>query len=185
VIQSRRYTFLGIVFFGLITAEFASETLDALVDASANFAAGIQQQLAAVQGESSPVEFAKKTIAYAKAKVSYITALRDAMRELTNIATGMEVRPSELDRFAGAFSLAGEKQENLADEETAVLLKRFSGNPDVEKARAEFDRAQKMEEQFHRDYDGVDFTRVVGGHFYPFPVEIGKAERTRMAAHAF
>jgi hypothetical protein len=104
---------LGIVFFGLITAEFASETLDALVDASANFAAGIQQQLAAVQGESSPVEFAKKTIAYAKAKVSYMTALRDAMRELTNIATGMEVRPSELDRFAGAFSLAGEKQGKL------------------------------------------------------------------------
>ncbi len=40
-----------------------------------NFAAGTQQQLAAVQGEPSPVEFAKKTIGYAKAKVFYITRL--------------------------------------------------------------------------------------------------------------
>jgi hypothetical protein len=46
----------------------------------------------------------------------------------------------------------------MADEQTLVLLKRFSHNPDIEIARAEFDRAQKMEERFHRDYDGVDFT---------------------------
>jgi len=38
------------------------------------------------------------------------------------------------------------------------LPKRFAGNPDVEKARAEFDRAQKVEEKFHKDFDGVDFT---------------------------
>jgi hypothetical protein len=58
---------------GLITAASASETLDALVGGSANFAAGNQQQLAAVQGEPSQVEFAKKTIGYGKAKVFYIT----------------------------------------------------------------------------------------------------------------
>jgi hypothetical protein len=34
------------------------------------------------------------------------------------------------------------------------LLKRFSRNPAVEKARAEFDRAQKIEEKFHHDFDG-------------------------------
>jgi hypothetical protein len=34
------------------------------------------------------------------------------------------------------------------------LLKRFEGDPDIEKARAEFDRAQKVEEQFHREFDG-------------------------------
>ena len=45
--------------------------------------------------------------------------------------------------FAAAFAVAGEKQETVADEETIALLKRFARNPDVEKARAEFDRAQK------------------------------------------
>jgi hypothetical protein len=46
----------------------------------------------------------------------------------------------------------------VADEATAVLLKRFSGNPDVEKARAEFEMAQEVEERFLHDFDGVDFT---------------------------
>ncbi len=41
----------------------------------------------------------------------------------------------------------------------AGLVKRFSGNPDVQKARAKFDRAQKVEKRFHRDFDGVDFTK--------------------------
>jgi hypothetical protein len=47
----------------------------------------------------------------------------------------------------------------VADEETLVLLKRFSRNPDVERERAEFERAQKAEEKFHKDIDGVDFTK--------------------------
>jgi hypothetical protein len=67
-------------------------------------------------------------------------------------------RTRELDQFATNLSIAGEKQEKVADDETAVLLKRFSCNPDVENARVEFDRAQKVEERFHRDFDGVDFT---------------------------
>ena len=50
------------------------------------------------------------------------------MPELENIATGKEPRPRELDQFATNFAGAGEKQE---------------------KARAEFDRAQKAEERFH------------------------------------
>jgi hypothetical protein len=33
------------------------------------------------------------------------------MPELINIASGKEPRPLQLDRFAGAFSVAGEKQE--------------------------------------------------------------------------
>jgi hypothetical protein len=38
--------------------------------------------------------------------------------------------------FAAAFAGAGEDQEKAVGEETLVLLKRFSGNLDVEKARA-------------------------------------------------
>jgi len=74
------------------------------------------------------------------------------------IATGKEARPPELDTFAAAFAVAGEDQEKVADEETLVLLKRFSQNPAVAKARVEFERAQKVEERFHKDFDGVDFS---------------------------
>jgi hypothetical protein len=57
------------------------------------------------------------------------------MPEMTDIATGRQPRPSDLDKFLAAFSVSGEKQEKAADEETLVLLQRFSGNPGVEKAR--------------------------------------------------
>jgi hypothetical protein len=33
----------------------------------------------------------------------------------------------------------------------------FSGNPGVEKARAEFESAQKIEETFYKNFDGIDF----------------------------
>jgi hypothetical protein len=38
------------------------------------------------------------------------------------------------------------------------LLNRFSGDPDIEKARAEFERARKAEESFHKDFDGLALT---------------------------
>ena len=43
----------------------------------------------------------------------------------------------------------------MADEKTGGLLEHFSGNPDVDKARAEFERAQKIEETFHKDFNGI------------------------------
>ena len=67
-------------------------------------------------------------------------------------------RPADPGKFPAAFSVAGEKQEKAADEETLILLQRFSGNADVQKARAEFGRAQETEERFHHDFHGVDFT---------------------------
>jgi hypothetical protein len=150
--------FRAIVFFGLITSAFASEKLDVLVNAAVSFSATIQQQLEMLQSDPSPVEFADKTIDYTEAKTAYFKALRAAVPEMMKIAVGKEERSPELDTFAAAFAVAGEDQERTADEETAILLKRFSGNPDVEKARSEFNRAQKIEEKFHRDFDGVDFT---------------------------
>jgi hypothetical protein len=55
-------------------------------------------------------------------------------------------------QFAKSFSVACEKHETVADG-TAVLLKRLSGNPDVE-ARAEFEDAQRPEESF-REFVGI------------------------------
>ena len=49
------------------------------------------------------------------------------------IATGKEERPPEVDTFAAAFAVAGEKQEMAADQETLVLLKRFSGIPTLKR----------------------------------------------------
>src|SRR5260370_38086052 len=151
--------FRAIVFFGLVTAAFAGESLDPLVSTSVGFSMAIQQQLGTTRSDPSLIEFVAKTIVYADAKTAdYFNALREAAPELMNIATGREVRPPELDTMAEVFAVAGEKQETVADEETIALLRRFAGNPDVGKARAEFERAQAVEEKFHKDFDGVDFT---------------------------
>ena len=150
--------FRTLVFFGLITSAFAGESLDALLHASRGFSTAIQQQILAIARGPSLIEFVAKTIVYAQAKTAYFNALRDAAPELMNIATGKEARPPELDAMAQVFAVAGEKQERVADEATIALLQRFARDPDIEKARAEFDRAQKVEEQFHKDFDGQDFT---------------------------
>jgi hypothetical protein len=48
--------------------------LNLLVNASASFSAAILKQLAAIQNDSSPAEFAEKTIDYAEAKTAYCKA---------------------------------------------------------------------------------------------------------------
>jgi len=110
----------------------------ALVTAAQDFSVAIQEQLSAVQGDTSPAELVERTLSYAKAKTAYFNALRAEIPEMTDIATGRQPRPSDLDKFPTAFSIAGEKQEKAADEETLILLQRFSANPGVEKAGAEF-----------------------------------------------
>jgi hypothetical protein len=49
----------------------------------------------------------------------------------------------------------------VADQETLALLKRFSRDSGVGKARVEFERAQRAEETFHKDFDGLDLTMSV------------------------
>jgi len=53
--------------------------------------------------------------------------------ELLKIATGKEAL--NWTRSLRRSLIAGEDQEKAADQETLALLKRFSGNPDVEKAK--------------------------------------------------
>ena len=148
----------GVIFFGLAAPPFAGATLDALVNAAARFSAAIGQQLVMVQNDPAPAELVEKTVAYAEAKTAYFTALREEMPELINTAARRKLRPLQLENFIVAFSVAGHKQQKAADEKTVTLLKRLSGSADVEKAKAEFERAQKVEETFHKDFDGVDFT---------------------------
>jgi hypothetical protein len=146
------------VFFAVVTSVFAGGTLDALVNAAEGFTLAIQQQIAAAQSITSPSAFAEKTISYAAAKTAYYQALRAAVPELTDIATRKKPRPPEVDQFAQAFSVAGEKQEMVADQATAALLTKLPFNSDIEKAKAAFAQAQSVEPRFHHDFDGVDFT---------------------------
>jgi hypothetical protein len=150
--------FWRIAFFALVTLVFASERLTALVTAAQDFSVAIQEQLSAVQSDISATQLVEKMVTYAKAKTAYYDALRAEMPEMTDIATGRQSRPPDLDKFPAAFSVAGKKQEKAADEEPSILLQRFSGDPEVQKAAAEFDNAQKLEEAFLKDFEGQDFT---------------------------
>ena len=147
-----------IVFLGLVTSAFAGVTLDALVNAAGNLSVAIQQQLATVQRDPVPADFARSTIAYAQAKTAYFAALREEMPELINIATGRQPRPLQLDKLDAMFSSTGEKQKMVAEQKTMMFLKRFSGNPNVKKAELEFERAQEVEQAFHKDFEWQDFT---------------------------
>ena len=80
------------------------------------------------------------------------------MPEITDIVTGKKPRPPEVDQFAQAFSIAGGKQEKVTDEATAALLSKLPLDSGIQKAKAAFDQAQAVEEQFLRDFEGVDFT---------------------------
>jgi hypothetical protein len=111
-----------------------------------------------LQSDPSPAELAEKTIDYAEAKTACFKALRAELPELLKIATDKEARPPELDTFAAA--LRSRRSPGKGDGRTdggsaKPILARY---PDIQKARAEFDRAQKAEESFHKDFDGLDFT---------------------------
>ena len=123
-----------------------------------SFAVTIQQQFEMLVGDPAPAELAEKTIDYATAKTAYFNALRAEVSELIDIATSKETRPPEVDIFVAAFVVAGEEREKVADQKTLVLLKRFPNNPDIEKTRVKFERAQKLEQNFHRDFDVLQFT---------------------------
>jgi hypothetical protein len=43
-----------------------------------------------------------------------------------------------------SYSVAGAKQEQAADQATAILLERLSFDPEVQKAQAEFEQAQRL-----------------------------------------
>jgi hypothetical protein len=108
LLKALGYGVFGVIFFGLTASAFASATLDLLVKAVARFSAAIGQQFVMIENDQAPTEFAEKTLEYAEAKIAYFTLLREEMPELINIASGKEPRVLQLDRFAGAFSVAGE-----------------------------------------------------------------------------
>ena len=80
-------------------------------------------QLATVQNDPLPAEFAEKTITYAQVKTAYFMALREAMPELTNIGTGKEPRPGQVGKFTKAFELETYREQNLDLVELGRLIR--------------------------------------------------------------
>jgi hypothetical protein len=63
-----------------------------------------------------------------------------------------------VDKFGAAFAVAGEEQEKAADQETLILLQRFGVIPALKKRGRNSKGHKEVEERFHHDFDGVDFT---------------------------
>jgi hypothetical protein len=145
-----------VLFLGIVTAALASETLDAVVTAAQGFVAAMDHQITVVRSDPSPAYLAESTIAYARAKIFYYSAFREAMPEITSFVTGGEPWPPQAAKFRDVFDPGGKIRKGAAEDETAALLKQYSALPDVQKAAAEFDLAKGIEEQFLKEFEGQD-----------------------------
>ena len=77
-----------------------------------------------------------------------------------DFVTGMDSNARKAPRRVAFITRRTSAQVKVADEETLVLLKRFSANPDIEKAKANLiKRAQKVEESSLRI--------LMGSIYYP------------------
>jgi hypothetical protein len=151
-ISNMRWAF---ALFTLATSAFAIPNLDVLINAAASFSATINQQLQMLHSNPSAATFAQKTIDYAEAKAAYFEALRAALPILTSATSTEEERSPEIDKFAAALAVAREEQHKTADNQTLALFARFPHDARTEKARAEFERAQKAEQSFRKDFDAL------------------------------
>ena len=64
-------------------------------------------------------------------------------------------RSSALDKIAAAFSTAGEQRQKAVDEKRGASLEHFTGDPDVEKATAQSEHTQEIEQTFPKAFDGI------------------------------
>jgi hypothetical protein len=74
------------------------------------------------------------------------------------MATGKAPKTPDLDKIRKIFSGYGEAQEKQLEAATVSMLKQRDGDAEVSKAEIEFNRVQKVEGQFHKDFDGLDST---------------------------
>ena len=142
-------------FLTLATSAFASQNLDVLINAAASFSVTISQQLQMLHSNPSAAAFAEKTIDYAEAKTAYFEALRAALPILTSAPASEEERSPEIDKFAAALAVSREEQGKTADNQTLALFGRFPHDARTEKARVEFERAQKAEQSFRKEFNAL------------------------------
>jgi hypothetical protein len=80
------------------------------------------------------------------------------MPTLIDMATGNAPKTQDVYRIREIFSGYGEAQGKQLEAATVSMLKQHGGDAEVSKAEIEFYRAQKVEDQFHKDFDGLDST---------------------------
>ena len=78
------------------------------------------------------------------------------MPTFIDMATGKAPKTPELDKMREIFSGYGEAQQKQLEAATVSMLKQHEGDAEVSKAEIEFYRVQKVEEQSHLDFDGLD-----------------------------
>ena len=132
--------------------------LQDLVSASNDFEMQMIEHEYVLERNPSGSELAQSTLKYAKAKERYFVELRKSMPTLIDMATGKAPKTLELDKMREIFSGYGEAQEKQLETATVSMLRQRDVDPEVSKAEIEFNRVQKVEDQFHKDFDGLDAT---------------------------
>jgi len=136
---------------------FAAE-LQGLVSASKDFEVEMIDHERVLERNPSATELAASTLKYAKAKERYFVELRKSIPTLIDMATGKTPKTPEVDKIREIFSGYGETQGKQIEAATVSMLKQRDQDAEVSKAEIEFYRVQKVEDQFHRDFDGLDST---------------------------
>jgi hypothetical protein len=77
---------------------------------------------------------------------------------LIDIATWKTPKAPEIEKIREIFSGYGETQGKQLEAATVSMLKQRDQDAEVSKAEVEFYRVQKVEDQFHKDFDGLDLT---------------------------
>ena len=74
------------------------------------------------------------------------------------IAIGLKQRPEsgEIEEFRSAFRLLDGEEEQRVAKATVEMLKEFGKDQGVAAAEKEFTRAQNIEADFVKDFDGLD-----------------------------
>jgi hypothetical protein len=146
-----------LLFCLLPSASFAANLQD-LVSASNDFEVEMIEHEHVLERNPAATELAASTVKYTKANERYFVELRKSVPTLIDVAAGKAPKTPELDRLLEIFSGYGETQAKQLETATVSMLKQFDGDPEVSKADIEFNRVQKVEDQFHRDFDGLDST---------------------------
>jgi hypothetical protein len=155
--SNNRTIFVAFLFCLLPSSIYAGDLQD-LVSASNDFEVAMIEHEHVLERNPSATELATSTLKYAKAKERYFVELRKSIPTLIDMATGKTPNTPEVDKIREIFSGYGETQGRQIEAATVSMLKQRDQDAEVSKAEIEFYRVQKVEDQFHRDFDGLDST---------------------------
>jgi hypothetical protein len=151
-------TMPSFLLFCLLPSTIFAADLQNLVSASNDFEVAMIEHEQVLERNPSAAELAASTLKYASAKERYFVVLRKSVPTLIDMATGRTAKTPEIDKIREIFSGYGEAQEKQLESATVSMLKRHDQDAEVSKAEVEFNRAQKVEDRFHKNFDGLDST---------------------------